>query len=93
MDATLRAADAVQIGSPADLSLNQRTTMLSFAGTRKRTKSGAIFASLGEICGLTREFAQKLLDFLLGVRRGKQSGADSLKWFIIHWLFGDKIAL
>ena len=64
LDATLWAAVAVQIGCPADLSRwsfsRQRArasstvvpATLSVAGTRWREKSCAIFASIGEICGL-----------------------------------------
>ena len=69
LGATLRAAYAVQIGCPADLSRlsfsrqrarapsTRATAMLSVAGTRWREKSCAIFASPGEKCGLTVSFA------------------------------------
>ena len=65
LGATLRAAVAVQIGYPADLSLNHshryafgpRIKYGTGSGTRQPQKSSAIFASIGEICGLdTRKF-------------------------------------
>ena len=64
LGATLRAACAVQIVYPADLSRlsfgrwrarapsTRATAMLSVAGARQRPKSGAIIASTGAICGL-----------------------------------------
>ncbi len=60
LGATLRAAGAVQIVCPDDLSLNQsygyafgpRIKYGAGSGTRWRKKSGAIIASPGEKCGL-----------------------------------------
>ena len=60
LGATLRAAVAVQIVCPDDLSLNHshryafgpRIKYGAGSGTRQPQKSSAIFASIGEICGL-----------------------------------------
>ena len=60
LGATLRAAVAVQIVCPDDLSLNHsygygfgpRIKYGAGSGTSWRQKSCTIFASIGEICGL-----------------------------------------
>ena len=60
LGATLRAAIAVQIVCPDDLSLNHshcyafgpRIKYGAGSGARWRQKSSAIIASIGEICGL-----------------------------------------
>ena len=60
LGATLRAAVAVQIVYPDDLSLNHshryafgpRIKYGAGSGTRWRDKSSAIIASIGEICGV-----------------------------------------
>ena len=82
LGATRRAACAVQIVYPADLSRLSfgrwrarasstiATAMLSVAGARQRPKSGAIIASTDAICGLittvTRQLSALLLALLLG---------------------------
>ena len=67
LGATLRAAVAVQIGYPADLSLNQsygyafgpRIKYGAGSGTCQRQKSYVIIASPGEKSGLVADLCQK----------------------------------
>ena len=55
----------------------RRMTMLSFAGARRREKSGAIFASPGEICGLS--LALLVLPIIAG--NGIQAGVQRSPFF------------